>query len=213
MFQLYQVPSWFKGYDISLEILFAICCFLIAYYSLRIYRIAKQREPFLLGISFALFCMAYIMQAVMNVFPHVYSNNWIMSDMFLMLLIGLFLAGLLSLAFMFSHSNSSGLYIVMYLSIGIGIFMSILPLMTFYIISSLFILYFVISCIFSYMKTKKENLLFTTVAFFLMLVGKVLGTFTFSHALSYAAYHALTFLAFVIFIINLLLVLRYEKKA
>src|SRR3989338_6741436 len=65
---LYCSPRWFYGYDIILEIVFAIITFAVAMYSFRIYRLSGQRDSRLFGTSFLLISVSYSLWAILNGF-------------------------------------------------------------------------------------------------------------------------------------------------
>src|SRR3990167_8701069 len=65
---LYCSPRWFYGYDIILEIVFAIITFAVAMYSFRIYRLSGQRDSRLFGFAFLLISASYSLWAILNGF-------------------------------------------------------------------------------------------------------------------------------------------------
>ncbi len=65
---LYYSPTWFLGYDIVLELIFAIITLTVAAYAFKIYRLSEQRELKLFGLSFLLISFSYSFWALLNGF-------------------------------------------------------------------------------------------------------------------------------------------------
>src|SRR3989338_9438156 len=60
------VPHWFLGYNVFLELVFALIALLVGIYAIRIYKLANQRPMKLFGISFLFLSAAYFIQTLLN---------------------------------------------------------------------------------------------------------------------------------------------------
>lgn len=62
------MPSWFRGIDISLEIIFAVITFLVAFFSFRIYNLTGDKEHRNFAIGFSTISFSYLVWAFLNYF-------------------------------------------------------------------------------------------------------------------------------------------------
>ena len=61
-------PTWFYGYDVTFEVVFAIISLIIALFAFKIYKASDQRYAKFLGISFSLISFSYFIQSAFNFF-------------------------------------------------------------------------------------------------------------------------------------------------
>ena len=59
-------PSWFYGYDIALELLFAVVSLIVAALAFKIYKKTAQKNVGLFGLSFTFVGTSYIIQSILN---------------------------------------------------------------------------------------------------------------------------------------------------
>jgi len=66
MTSLYLIPRWFFGYDIALELLFAVITMAVAVYSFKVYKIAREPGCRTLGTGFLFISLAHILWSGIN---------------------------------------------------------------------------------------------------------------------------------------------------
>src|SRR4030042_337553 len=66
MANIYLVPNWFLGYDILLELAFAIVSLIVGIYAFKIYRLSEQQESKLFSIAFFSISVSYFIQSFLN---------------------------------------------------------------------------------------------------------------------------------------------------
>src|SRR3989344_7613445 len=66
MTQIYLVPRWFQGYDVTFEIVFALITLAVSLFSFKIYKLSQQKESKYFGISFLLISLSYFVWAFLN---------------------------------------------------------------------------------------------------------------------------------------------------
>lgn len=124
----YQVPAWFFGFDIGMEILYACIAALITYQAYRVYRISAEQSIKHLAIGFGFISVSYIIWAGVNSFIFATIGNAVegicigclreVGQGGLYLYTGLFIAGLVSLVYATLHIKKPGVY---YLLLGLSL--------------------------------------------------------------------------------------------
>src|SRR3989344_190786 len=105
----YLIPNWFFGFDIAMEILFAVITFITAVMAFKINSVTKERKIKLFGIAFLLISLSYIVLGGLNFwFVNLASEGFRMVDINEVQLIGvislylfmiLFVGGLVTIAY------------------------------------------------------------------------------------------------------------------
>ncbi|MBI3027360.1 hypothetical protein HYY70_04550 [Candidatus Woesearchaeota archaeon] len=212
------VPHWFLGYNIFLELLFFIVTLMVGVYALRIYQLSGQGQSKLFGISFLFISAAYLIQSILN-FASSYSmaegcNMQSMKSMHALGSLGiythiiLFIAGLVTLAYMALKIKSIGAYLL-FLVISLGVILvSSNPLYLFYTLSSILLIYTSFYYLRNYLQSRRVNSLIVLIAFLFLLFGKIHFIFSINHGAYYVAGHFLELVAYSLIFINLLTIIK-----
>lgn len=217
-------PEWFYGYDVALEAAFAIVAMIIAIFALRMYRTTGQKQVRLLGIAFALISTSYIIQSVLNLLIVTKKDQQVCAALNLSssALIGtygiyahvLFMtAGLCVLAYMTLRIDRVRTLALLLTIALIGIFSSVSPLHTFFLISTILLAIILWHFISSYLRTRQNITLLVVLAFGFLLFGSLHFMLAVNHATYYALGHVLELIAYGLILANLYLVVRHGKKA
>jgi len=59
-------PAWFLGYDVTLEVLFAVMTFVVSLFTKKIYEKDKDRASLFISLSFFSISVSYVLQAAIN---------------------------------------------------------------------------------------------------------------------------------------------------
>jgi hypothetical protein len=141
----YSVPQWFFGFDIAMELLFAIIALILSAFAYKVYKASEHKEVKLFSISFLLISLSYFVWAWTNSFLLEHLSNEVLEislknllsiDYILSLThMGLFIAGLITLAYAtLEIETARGYYLLLGIGL-IGLVSSSLPWVTYQIIS------------------------------------------------------------------------------
>lgn len=211
---MYFSPSWFFGYDVVLEIFFAIISLMIGLFAYRIYKITEKKRIWLFGIAFVLIGTSYIFQSILNFFilselnANICSSIKVMTvaqfDMMGMTAHMTFMtAGLVMLAYMtFRTEKTSALWLLQLISFA-AIFTSRNEIFMFFIVSSIYILYLAIHYLHYYLIKKESKILLVFSAFVLLAIANLQFLFAVDRSLFYVIGHILEFFSYLLILINL----------
>lgn len=212
MIDLYLAPNWFLGYDICLELVFAIITLLVCFYGFKIYKLSEQRESKLFGLSFLFISAAYFVQSFVN-FSMISKLKGDI-DAGLLDYIGfnthiiLFMIGLITFAYMTFKVKNGKIYSLFLILMLVSVLLSENVLYTFYLLSSVLLMYIIVYYFSSYLKKKQPGILFTLIAFALLLFARIHFIISINYSLYYAIGHLLELIAYIIILVNLILVIK-----
>ncbi len=234
MVYFYLVPSSFLKFSIIMQILFAIVSILVSYFSFSIYKISKQREIKLFGISFLLISFSYIILAIIHsavAFPAIANIGRLVTNNIsrlggigLLLYIILFTVGLITLSYTKIKIKSGKAY---YLLLGLALITLTNPLLitlTIYSpitsgsvytllitskILSVFLLTFIIySYLEEYSRNNNKRTLLVTIAFTLLFLSNIDFIFSIKYYQAYIIGNILELIAYIFILISLVLSIK-----
>lgn len=219
MTNLFLVPRWFFGYDIAFELAFAIISLLVSIYAFKIYKLTENRQIRLFGIAFMLFSISYFLQSILN-----YAILQQLSDRLCYVFhmcnvptlnfIGIyihfifFLSGLITLNYITLKIKSKKTFSMILIIITLSVISSANKIYLFYLISSILLIYIVWHYLKNFLKNKKFKNLIVLIAFVFLLFGNIHFIFSVNHSLFYVLGHALELIAYLLILLNLILILR-----
>lgn len=216
------MPTWFFGFDIALQLFFAIVTLFIAIYSFKMYSYSDQRECKYFGIAFSFFFAAYLIWALVNFSVSGLLNDFERGISFDRLslygsfgvysYVALFLLGLSTLVYMTFRNAPLRLFSVIASLSFIGLIFSEYKALTFYFISS-FMLFFVFL---HYFREYKRNSRGTTLLVFFAFMFLFLGTLDFTLATAnrvhYVVGHTLYLVAYLCMALSFYIVIQPFNK-
>jgi hypothetical protein len=216
-------PPWFFGYDVALELAFAIITFVVALAAFRVYRLTDQRQPQLFGIAFMLLSVSYVVQSVMNFLIISKMHEQVCQLMLLQSVIlfdtlGIYthivlsITGLVLLAFMSFRSERRRLLLLLLLLSLLTIFNSANSLYIFFLVSSLLLLFITWHLIDTYIDNRDPKTLLIVIAFMLLLLSNIHFILSVDHHLFYVIGHIFEFIAYGLILINFFLVHKHGQK-
>ena len=219
MVSLSLVPSWFFGYDIVLELAFAIITLIVSIFSFKIFKLTKQRQLKLFGISFLFISLSYFVQSFVNfaiviklneeicrIIKVITVNTWNTFGIYAYVI--LFVAGLITLAYMTFKVNNNKIYLLLLMVSVFALLISPNTLYLYHIISSILLTFIVLHYFKNYIKRKQLKTLLVLSAFIFLLFGRVHFILSVNHGLYYILGHFLELFAYLLILTNLLLVIR-----
>ena len=210
----YFVPKWFFGFDITLEILFAMIALTVCLYSFKIYKLSEQREARIFGYSFLLISLSYIIWALLNFLILSRTNADItrvtIEGLANLGLIGLysyiilFVAGLITLAYTkFKIKSGKVYYIILGLSL-LVLAVSVNKIITFRIVSVFLLTFILYSYIEEYSRNKNKRTLMVIFAFLFLLLSNLDFIFSLTYYQSYIVGHILELVAYILILSSLI---------
>ena len=210
----YLVPSWFYGYDVVLELMFAIISLLVALIAFKIYKKISQNSVKLFAISFIFISVSYLLQSILNflTISTLRNNMGAMAKMHSILFfnnIGLWIhfflmtLGLATLLYTtLKIKKPRVIWLLIILSV-LGIYQSANALSMFYLTSTIYLLFITKHYISNFLKNRQTNTILIAVAFLLLLFSHLHFLLSLNHMLFYAVGHILELFAYVLILVNL----------
>lgn len=213
----YMSPKWFYGYDIGLELIFAIITIAVALFAYKIYKATNQNYAKYLSIAFFLIGISNIIQSIINFLIVSKFNENICNMMKIQSITHfntiaiythmlLFTLGLVFLIYMILKIERKSILLLLTTISILAMLLSENVLYTFYILSSSYLLIISGYFIRNYLKNKNTKTLLIAVAFLFLLVGSVHFLFSINHQLFYAIGYILEFVAYILILSNLVMV-------
>ncbi len=219
MTHLYHyVPSWFLGYDLLFELVFAIIALVISIYAFKVYKLTEQKQSKIFGIAFLLISTSYFIQIFLNfililrlnenislitkiIHLEIINTIGIYSYMFF------FIAGLITLTYMTLKIKSIKTYSLLFIVIILSILLCNNTYM-FFLISSILLSYILIHYIINYINKKQAKTLLVLFAFAFLLFSSIHFIFSVNHEIYYVIGHFFELIAYILIFINLVLALK-----
>lgn len=214
MFESYLIPNWFFGFDIAMELLFAVITFLVAVFAFKISSVTKEKKVKLFGIGFLLISLSYFVWAGLNYwfvdlvqdgFREISINQVaFIGVLSLYAYVTLFTIGLVTLAYLTCNNLGGRTY---YLMIGLSLLViasSLYKLISFRILS-IFLISFILYRYFEdYLKNKNKKTLLVSLAFALLLLSSIDFLFLSVYYETYVLGHILELAAYLLILVNLI---------
>jgi len=222
MTQIYLVPRWFQGYDVTFEIVFALITLAVSLFSFKIYKLSQQKESKYFGISFLLISLSYFVWAFLNlrlvseikegVSALELKDLLVFSTASIYIYMILAMVGFIILAYTaLKIENPSAFLLITLISIA-GLILSGNKTAMLSIASS-FLLLFIFSRY--YLEYRKNHNLRTgliMIAFFLLFLGNMGFLFVQSNYVYYVVRHILELAAYLLVLISLIWIIKHGQK-
>ena len=152
MVNIYLAPRWFFGYDVMLELAFAVITLIVGIYAFKVYKLSGQRQSKLFGIAFLFISVSYFIQSFLNFAIISKLNEKIctalkINSVDVLNSIGLyaymlfFITGLITLVYMTLRFKSVKTYSLSLIIIILSLLFTSNSLHLFYLLSSILLIY------------------------------------------------------------------------
>ena len=217
--QFYLIPAWFFGYDIVLELLFVVVTALVAFFSIKVYRISQERDFKLLGYSFISISISYFLLATLNllaassqitseIITITLRNIIIPSSIWIYAYIFFFIGGLSLLAYLtFNIRNQRLFALIASMSLIVVIF-SERTGVAFNFVAAVLLFYVFLHYLDRFKKSNDKKLLFVMLAFLLLFFARISFAFSYFNPLPYVADHLIELIAYFLILVSLIRVVR-----
>jgi hypothetical protein len=212
-------PSWFFQYHIIMELCFAVIALAVSIFAFKLYKKISEKSVKFLGISFLLISLSYFIQSIFNftILEELNDDASIIlklnsvaafESMGNLVHIILLTIGLVMLLYTtLKEEKIRILFLIILVSLA-GILFNSAPMMMFYLLSSIFLVFISWHYLLNYLKKKKAETFLIAFAFFLLLIGNIHLLIPVNHQLFFVVGHFLELVAYLMILTNLYLVLR-----
>jgi hypothetical protein len=219
---LYVFPQWFFTVSILLNIVFALTTLFVSFYAFKVYRLSGQRGTRLFGVSFLIIALAYVIRAIVNGFiAGAFDDNtfsltlrgvYTLSNLAIYSYIVMFTVSLVTLAYTTFRVKSCRAYTLMLLIVLTALYYSCDRSITFYIISTILLLYISSHYLNEYLKDKNKRMILMMGSFLLLLVSTIFFMYATTNYIYFILGNITEFLAYLGILTNLISVLKHGQK-
>jgi len=216
MAQFYLIPTWFFGFGLILQLLFAFVTLAIALYSFKIYKLCMERKCNLFGwaflsLAFSYFAWAFVSWYVPNqlssqdgVFSLTDFTGLIAAGVYTQVLF--FILGLVTLTYITLGIRSQRTFTLLASLSFIVLIFSAQKIIAFYFVASLLLFFVVIHYVLEHLRGKRSTLIL--LAFIFLFLGSIDFTFSAVNQIHYVGGHLLFFIGYAFMLINFVLMLK-----
>lgn len=216
-------PPWFLGYDIALELLFALVAGMVAWSAHKAYRMTGHEYVWLMRLAFFFISGAYLLQASFNIYGLYLGVRWfdtvdMIPMVFYFVIVGyygyilLYLLGLTVLLYLtFKIKNLAVLWFLLVLSV-VALVMSRETLATFFLLSTMYLIFLNWFFISNYLSRPNRKTATVAYGFMFLLGSSLLLLFSVGVPFLYALGHMFAFAGYILILLNLWLVHHHEQK-
>jgi len=219
MVDISSVSGWFFGYDALFEFVFALITLAVSIYSFKIHRLSNQKESRTFGIAFLFISISYFIQSLLNAAIFFELNEEViniiefhqiitMNNFSIFVHMVLFTFGLITLIYMILGGKNRLMYLISLVIAFLFIFQSANKMSFFYVLSSLLLVFISTHYVTNYIEHKEKKSRIVMVAFIFLLIGHIQFIFIPHNTLYYILGHFLEFIAYILILINLLMVIK-----
>lgn len=223
MASFYIVPPWFFGYDVVLELLFGVITLIVGLYAWKVYKLSSQDQPKYFSLAFILISISYFVKSVLNFMVIKQLNGPAsvllrLNDVTLFNTLGMlfhiifFISGLVTLVYMTLKIKSFRTYSLLIIILCLSLIFNHHRGSVFYLLTSVLLLYLIGFYVYNYIKSKQHRTLIILAAFCFLLVGHGIFILSETAPLSYAIGHFAELGAYLLILLNLILIVRKVKK-
>jgi hypothetical protein len=219
----YFSPGWFFGYDVILELTFAIILFIVLLFAHRVYKTTSQRQVQIFGIGITFLMGAYVVQSIFN-FLTVYQlhNNISFLSKAQYYLVYQFLGtysnmllmnvGLILILFMTFRTENYKILAIMLATSLLSMLMCDSPFNLFSMLVTIYLIFIAWYFVRNYVTNRNKKTLLVAVAFIFLLLANAHFIFSINHQIFYVLGHLLELIAYVFILWNFYLVRKHDKK-
>ncbi len=223
MGNIFITPEWFFGYDIVLEILFAVVAMMVSFYAWKIYKITDERNIRLFSMAFLFISLSYITQSILNFIILTQLQAKVcgimnLESVYLLNLFGiyvhsiLFLIGLLLLTYVALKIYSLRTFVLLFILVFTSLYFSPHKTFMLYLLSTTLLGFIVYYYIANYINNRKPTTLIVTIAMITLFAGYLYFIFATENPFYYVVGHVLELLAYLLVLGNLIIILRTGNK-
>jgi hypothetical protein len=223
MGDIFITPQWFFGYDVILEVLFAVVTLLVCYYAYKVYKLSGQNHLRLFSWAFLFIGVSYIAQSILNFLildslDDDVSNLIKLQSVYHLNLFGiyfhtiLFIIGLIILVYTAMKIDNVGVFVLLLGLIFPVLYFTPYKTFTLYLFSTVilgFIAYYYLK---NYWNNRKPTSLIVSIAMIFLFFSYFQFIFATQNSIYYVIGHFMELAAYALILINLGIILRVGKQ-
>ncbi|MFA5797377.1 MAG: hypothetical protein WC916_05055 [Candidatus Woesearchaeota archaeon] len=222
MTNVFIVPKWFFGYDIILELVFALITLFVAIYGFKLYKLCREKQFKYFGLAFSFIALSYFLQSLINFFLLYDLNSKIRSLMHasyiydlavieIFIHIFFFVLGFLLLTYNTFKIDNLRVFYLLFVVVIISIFFSLNKIFMFYLLASVLLFYLVIHYAITYWYNRKPNALIMSIALLLILFSTLHFILAMNQGIYYVIGHIFELIAYLFIAGNLYMIVKNGK--
>lgn len=221
MTYIYLVPQWFFGFNIFIELIFALVSSIVAKFSFKIYKLSLQRESRLFGIGFIFIALSYATKAVLNLILLSNIDDGFRGISFegltsiglagFYLHIFLFTLGIITLVYTTLKIKNIKLYILMILIALFSLILSCNKMLSFTILSSILLIYLCIYYFIEYKDKRNSRTILVFLGFVFILINHLEIMFNNTDTIKYAVGEIFELVAYTFIMLSLIFTFKKKK--
>ena len=223
MAYIFTSPEWFFGYDMALEIAFAVITLLVCFYAWKIYKVTGERNIKLFSLAFLFISLSYFVQSILNFImldsldDNVYSLIGLQSIYHLNLFgiyihSTLFLIGLLLLTYIALKIYSFQSFVLLSILVFTSLYFSLYKTFMLYLLSTVLLGFVVYYYLTNYWNNRKATTLLVLLAMVILFIAYMCFMFATDDSFYYILGHLLELTAYITVLVNLIIILRIGKQ-
>jgi len=223
MSNIFITPQWFYGYDVALELVFAVVTLLVSFFAWKIFKVTGERNIRLFSLAFLFIALSYIVQSILNFVIMEQLDDTIstfinLQSVYLLNLFGiymhaiLFLIGMLLLAYVALKIHSFPTFILLFILIFTSLYFTPYKTFMLYLLSTVLLGFIVYYYLTNYWNNRKPTTLLVLISMILLFVGYLHFIFATDNMLYYIIGHVLELLAYLLVFVTLWIILRLGKQ-
>jgi hypothetical protein len=224
MSNLFVTPQWFYGYDVALELIFAVVTLLVSFFAWKIFKVTGERNIRLFSLAFLFISLSYIIQSMLNfiILEQLEDNISALINLqsvYLLNLFGiymhaiLFLIGILLLAYVALKIHSFQTFVLLFILVFTSLYFTPYNTYMLYLLSTVLLGFIVYYYLANYWASRKPTALMVLISMILLFVAYLHFIFAMDdNMLYYMIGHILELLAYLLVFVTLWIILRLGKQ-
>jgi len=220
----YLMPVWFANYNLLIHSVFFVITFLVYLLAFKVYKLTQYRQSRLFATAFFFISLAFLLETILNALMvfKISQNISLVSKIMSINLINLAIInvhlilctiGLVTLAYMTLKVKSAKTYILILILSLLFLFLVPNVIYFYYILTFTLLIFICLHYFNNYLNKKKINSLLVLIAFLLLAAVNIPILFLgLNREAFYVVDHVVELLAYVLILVNLILVRRHEQK-
>ena len=217
-----STPLWFGISEIIIQLIFALVTFFVAFFAYKVYKISRQKPSLLFGLGFIAVSFAYFIAAIFNYLLlmgvrtiHILPNAGIIAHHMMqlsVLVVALhmlsMISGLALLAYVTLKERGVKVFLLILSTSLVGLVMSASLGVTFYVITSIFLLFITAQYFQRHARKPTTSTLMIFLGFGMLFLGNIQLAFATNLSLLYISGHFISLFGYLLLLASLLRVTR-----
>jgi len=224
MSNIFVTPQWFYGYDVALELVFAVVTILVSFFAWKIFKVTGERNIRLFSLAFLFIALSYIVQSILNfvIMDRLDDNISTLINLqsvYLLNLFGiymhsiLFLIGILLLTYVALKIYSFQTFVLLFILVFTSLYFTIHKTFMLYLLSTILLGFIVYYYLTNYWENRKPTSLLVLSSMVSLFIAYLFFIFAMDdNMLYYIIGHILELTAYLLVFVTLWIILKLGKQ-